>query len=94
MGPEGVSTTIVTVIYLSLVVIEQEQRDYYDMKRGFEKDHRGHAKIPVEQRDLFFHVPRPASGSGDIMFIRQLASGERKRLRSVQSVFQHRGELQ
>ncbi len=45
-------------VYKAFLRLEQEQRDYYDMKRGFEKGHRDHAKIPVEQQDLFSHVPR------------------------------------
>ncbi len=38
--------------------LHQEQKDYYDMKDGFDKDGRGDAVVHPEQRALFEHVPQ------------------------------------
>jgi hypothetical protein len=45
--------------YRAFLELNQEQRDYYDMKNGFREDERGDAIIPQEQRELFSKVRKP-----------------------------------
>ncbi len=43
--------------YTAFLNLTQIQRDFYDMKLGFQRNHNGHAEISPEQQDLFQHVP-------------------------------------
>jgi hypothetical protein len=36
--------------------LTQEQKDFYEMKGGFQKDPHGHAIVPEKQKDLFAHL--------------------------------------
>lgn len=45
--------------YRAFLELNQEQRDYYDMKNGFEEDERGDAIIPQQQQELFGKLRKP-----------------------------------
>lgn len=43
--------------YQAFLKLRTEQRDHYNMKKGFARDARGNCEIPAEQQNLFEHVP-------------------------------------
>lgn len=43
--------------YQAFLRLSTEQRDHYNMKKGFARDDRGNPSVPAEQQQLFAHVP-------------------------------------
>jgi len=50
-------------VYRAFLALEQRQRDFFDMKSGFQLDAQGGVVIPMDQQELFRHLP-PRIGRG------------------------------